>query len=216
MTYINRYRGLGDDAGDCGFWDQVSGKCPVAPASSAPPEASSHAVGVTTTSSDFVNRNGVCRPINKPALYAVQEFQSQLNRVAQVKGFPKTAVDGDVGPGTVALFQKVQAVAGAGTIMGDASSCMGVAPDVDVIGEMIRQYADSIGAPAKVSPPLTSLGKTPTIFNPKTNQNVKVAARPGAGGLELFAGLGPLEKLALLGAFGGIAYLTLGKKKRRK
>jgi len=167
--------------------------------------------GTSTTYQDFTSVNGVCKPKNLPALSAARGFQGQLNRVAHVKGWPKIATDGAIGPGTLALFRKVQAAAGSGRIdMGDPSTCMGVAPDVDVMGAQIQAYADSLGAPATV-PAALSLAP-PTILT-KSNQ---VVVAPDAGVLGSLATLSSIEKVALVGVAGGIGYLLLQRRKRGK
>jgi hypothetical protein len=165
--------------------------------------------GTSTTAADFQVIAGVCKPQNFPALAMVQEFQSQLNRVAQVKGFPKIAADGAVGPGTLALFRQVQTAAG-GAVMGDASSCMGVAPDVDVLGAQVKQVADAMGAPATVRPALSL--KAPTIVT----KSGKTLVSPNAGLAGSLATMSSLEKVALLGVAGGIGYLLMNPAKRKK
>jgi hypothetical protein len=170
-----------------------------------------HADGVTTTAADFTNMSGVCKPANFPALGVARELQNQLNRVAQVKGFSKIAPDGAIGPGTLALFRKVQALSPT-AIMGDPSSCMGVAPDVDVLSGQVKTFADTLGAPATVDGPLAL--SVPSI----TTKSGQTVIAPDAGLLGGLAGMSTIEKLALLGVAGGVGYLlvTKGKKKRRR
>lgn len=168
------------------------------------------ASGTTTSAADFSSVGGVCKPSNFPALNVVRWFQEQLNRVAQVKGFSKVSPDGAVGPATLTLFRKVQAAAPAGSIMGDANSCMTVAPDVDVLGQQIQTYADSLGAPAKVSGPILSTS-VPTIQT-KSGQTV---VAPDAGFLGQLATLSSVEKLALLGVGGGIAFVLWKRHRQR-
>lgn len=166
--------------------------------------------GTSTSSADFTSIGGVCKAKNFPALNASREMQRQLNRVAQVKGFTKISADGDVGAATLALFRRVQALSPGG-IMGDPTSCMGIAPDVDVLGAQVKALADSLGAPATVSGPIAI--SVPTIVT-KSGQSV---AAPDAGLLGSLATLSGVEKIALLGVAGGIGYLLLaGKKKRRR
>lgn len=217
MTYLRRV-GVGDVWDD--FHSAVSGGGadntstldllmggPVLDATSAPPadNVNQTSSGTSTSSADFVNIGGVCKPQNFPALASVRAFQAQLNRVAQVKGYGKVATDGAVGPATLALFRKVQSAAGAGTIMGDPSSCMGVAPDVDVLGQQVQAYADSQGAPAQVSSP----SGVPTI----TTKSGAIVVAPDAGIAGSLATLSGVEKLALLGVAGGIAYMLMRKPK---
>ncbi len=184
------------------------------PAADAPPEdaVSELASGTSTTASDFVTVGDVCKPRNLPALNYARDFQNQLNRVAQVKHWSKIVPDGAIGPATLALFRQVQAAA-AGAILGDPSSCMGVAPDVDVLGAQVKQYADTLNAPAMVSPPVTAAFKAPTILT----KSGKTVLAPDAGGIAgSLAQLSGAEKIALLGLAGGIVYMVAKKRKRRK
>lgn len=166
--------------------------------------------GTSTSAADFTSSGGVCKPKNFPALAASRGFQEQLNRVAQMKGFKKVTADGAIGPATLALFRQVQSVSSGG-VMGDPSSCMGVAPDVDVLGAQVMAVADSLSAPAKVSGPTLSVA-IPTI---KTNSG-KTLVAPDAPVVGALAGMSSIEKVALLGVAGGIGYLLLAKRKRRK
>lgn len=168
------------------------------------------ATGTSTSAADFTVVNGVCKPQNFPALAAARNFQGQLNRVAQAKGFGKISTDGAIGPGTLALFRKVQAAAPAGQIMGDPSTCMGVAPDVDVLGQQIQVFADALGTPATVSGPAVQL--SPPSIVTKSGQTV---IAPDAGLTGDLAKLSSVEKLALLGLAGGIGYMALRKRKTR-
>jgi len=198
------------------FWDELQilllGATAL-PASEADPDDNINQTegGGSTSAADF-NAGAVCKPRNLPALSAVRSFQGQLNRVAQVKGFAKIATDGSVGPATLSLFRKVQAAAGGGAIMGDPSSCMGVAPDVDVLGAQVQTFADALGAPTTVSSAISL--SPPTIVT----KSGKTVVAPDAGIAGSLATLSGVEKIALLGVAGGIGYLlyTRGKKKRRR
>jgi hypothetical protein len=168
--------------------------------------------GTTTSAADFTTVNGVCKPQNFPALAAARAYQGQLNRVAQAKGFPKIATDGAIGPGTLALHKKVQSVA-AGSVMGDPSSCMGVAPDVDILASQVKDVADALGVPATVPGPVLAVLSTPTIVT----KSGKVVAAPDASGIAAFFGpMSGVEKLAIVGVAGAIGYLVVSSKKRRR
>lgn len=167
--------------------------------------------GSSTTAADFVTVGNVCKARNLPALAYAKELQNQLNRVAQVKHWSKIDPDGAIGPATLGLFRQVQAAA-AGAILGDASSCIGVAPDVDVLSVQVRQFADTLGAPATVSPPVTATFKAATILT----KSGKTVVAPDAGIAGSLAQLSGAEKVALLGLAGGITYFLVTKKKRRK
>ena len=217
MTYISKHmvrtkpRGMGDGEPADDIITLLFGE--LLPADQAPPTDNVNQTtggGASTSASDFTSAGGVCKPMNFPALAASRALQSQLNRVAQVKGFGKVATDGAIGPGTLALFREVQALS-AGGVMGDPSSCMGVAPDVDVLAAQVQALADSLGAPATVSGPVLSLS-VPSI---KTKSGKTVVA-PDAGLLGGMASLSAVEKLALLGVAGGIGYLLLSKSKKRR
>lgn len=164
--------------------------------------------GTAISAADFVVRGSVCKPANVTALVHVQELQRQLNRVAQVKGFSKIAADGEVGPATITLFARVQAAAGAARIPGATGACVDIAPKADVLRDQVKQYADSIGAPAQASAPIAF--KAPTIVTP-TGQEVAV----GAGVFDTFNQLGTVEKVAIVGVFGGIGYMLLKKARKR-
>lgn len=199
--------------GDTGVWDAIRSVF-AADSPGAGDNIDQTAGGGTSTSvADFITVGGVCKPMNVPALNAVRELQRQMNRVAQVKGFSKTAVDGAVGPGTLALFRQVQSVA-TGSVMGDPSSCLSVAPDADVLGAQVKAVADSFGAPSTVSGPVALT--VPTIVT----KSGKVVAPPvaDAGILGSLAAMPPIQKVALVGVAGGIGYLlfTQSKKRRRR
>lgn len=168
------------------------------------------ATGTSTSASDFTSVGGVCKPMNLPALASSRAFQGQINRVAEVKGFGKVATDGAIGPATLALFKKVQAAAPAGSIMGDAASCMTVAPDVDVLGQQVQAFADSLGAPTVVSGPTLSMS-VPTI----TTKSGATVLAPDAGILGSLATLSTVEKVALLGLAGGIGYVLWTKHSKK-
>jgi hypothetical protein len=140
----------------------------------------------------------------------VRSFQAQLNRVAQIRGFAKVASDGAVGPATLALFKKVQAAMPAGSINVNPD-CLAIAADVDVLGQQIQQFADSLGAPPQVAGPVTGALSVPSI---KTKSGATVVAAD-AGVLGSLATLSGAEKLALLGMAGGVGYMLLKKKRHR-
>lgn len=167
--------------------------------------------GTTTTAADFTQVGGVCKPQNFPALAAARAYQGQLNRVAQAKGFGKVATDGAIGPATLALHKKVQSVSG-GSVLGDPSSCMGIAPDVDVLATQVKDVADALGVPATVPGPITGILSPPTIVT----KSGKIVAPPNAGIAASLATMPKLEQLAIVGVAGAIGYLVVTGKKRRR
>jgi hypothetical protein len=194
-------------------WDDLTGFFgePAGDASAADPSDNvmSTTNGTTTTAADFTSVGGVCKAKNFPALAMVQEFQSQLNRVAQARGFSKIAADGTIGPATMALFRLVQA-ASSGSVMGDSTSCAALSADVDVVGAQIRTFADTLGAPPMVAAALSI--KAPTIVT----ASGKTIVAPNAGLAGSLAMMSGIEKVAILGVAGAIGYLLLGTKKKRR
>lgn len=210
MTYLTKRPPMGDAMSD--FWNWAANAAPSYAALPSDNVNQTAGGGVTTSAADFVTVGDVCRPQNFPALNAVRAFQRQMNRVAHLKGFGKIIPDGAVGPSTMALFRRVQA-ASSGSVMGDPSSCMGVAPDVDVLGNQIKDFADALGAPVMVSDPIASALVPPTIIT----KSGKTLVAPDAGLLGSLSALSGIEKVALVGVAGGIGYLLItGKKKRRR
>jgi hypothetical protein len=199
---------MGDDFGD--LLDTLLGDgasdASAAPASDAIDQFSH---GTTTSVDDFVTVGNTCKARNFPALAMVKEFQSQLNRVATAKKLPKVAVDGEVGPATLSLFRAVQAASG-GALLGNPATCMGVAPDVDVLGADIKQFADTLGAPVFVTPPISL--KAPTVV---TKSGLHVVA-PNSGIAGSLATLSGPTRIALLAVAGGVGYMLFTGKPKRK
>lgn len=95
---------------------------------------------------------GQCKPMTKAALTAFRTFQGQLNRAATARKLPTTGVDGVIGKGTLALYNKL-AISGF-----TRSSCDQLARDV-LIGSataMMKSIADQAGVAAVVKSPATS------------------------------------------------------------
>lgn len=173
--------------------------------------------GSTVTSSDFncVKYPGICKPMNLRALQTVQALQAQMNRVAQVKGMGKIAVDGAIGPGTLALFNQVAAASqGTPYVMSPVGSTPLLAADADVYASQCAGLANALGAPAQVSAP--SANSPVTLVNragaelkaPKANQDMA-----GAGILAAFNGMSTVAQVAVVG-IGGFAVLKFMKKRK--
>lgn len=199
-----------DDANTTGGTSWSGGTLPETSTDEAAPDDVATTTGTTTTAADFINVGGVCKPRNFTTLNAVKAYQSQLNRVAQVKGFGKITADGDVGPGTLQLHKKVQSVS-SGSVMGDPSSCMGVAPDVDVLADQVKQLADKLGAPATVDQATVS----GSIINKQGIEKKPPGASVAGDLIGSFNGLSTIQKIAVVGAIGGIAVLLIGGKKKK-
>ncbi len=150
---------------------------------------------------------GACKPSDFATLAKFKALQEQMNRVASKKGYPTIAVDGDLGPGTVALFNK---------ILGGNASCGNIASYVSTYTAQFNALASSLGAAASVPAPKPAT--PPAIV---TAAGATVPAPPGAGNpllanvYDAFGG-SPVLAVAGIGIAGGIAYLLFKKKKRRK
>lgn len=159
----------------------------------------------TLTAADFNSTRypGICKPTNAAALQAVLELQRQMNRVAQSKGFTKIQVDGDVGPGSLALYAKID-----GTTPG---SCLVLAMAAPALAARYKATADASGVPAMVAQPSPS--STPSYVT-ATGKSVSVSTpESGIGGA--FNGLSTPMKLAVAGAAIAVGLAVFGKKKRR-
>lgn len=168
--------------------------------------------GTTSISqSDFKNVGGVCKPMNFPALAYSKNLQTQMNRVAHSKGYGKIGEDGEIGPGTLALLKKIQAAYP--QIMGNTAACIWIAADSDVIGDQVKQVADSLGVPAKVPTPPSVAASVVT----KTGLTV-IPPGPGtgAGAFNAFSGMSTGQKAIFGGLLGGIAYVVYKKSKKGK
>ena len=166
---------------------------------------------------------GICKPSTVSALATFKRLQTQLNRVASVKGIATIAIDGDVGPGTMSLFGKLQAslityatseqnLAGAvkvGTVL--PSSCASLAMVSDVVGDIADSYADSLRAPERPpSPPAT---RPPVLVMPDGSEK---APPVGADLLTAWESQSTVMKIAMVGVLGGLGYyLYKGSKRRR-
>lgn len=104
--------------------------------------------------SGFKNVSGVCKPMDFAALAKFKELQSQCNRVAQVKGYSKVKVDGDIGRGTVELVERILGI----RIYATGKDCGFVAANVENLTSSIKHVADTWKAPTTVSPPISSTG----------------------------------------------------------
>lgn len=232
--------GLGDDSGFASF-EQFNAK--IQAAAQQLTAAAAKAVGqgddpqldvtfagspstTTVATSDFVSTGGVCKPKNKPALEAARKLQAQLNRIAKVRLLTPVSVDGEIGAVTLFLFRAVQGFAGqaGGDLsIADASNCLFIAGDSDVLSEAARQYADQIGAPAVApSPPLA---KPLTVIHPVTGAPVVVHQANVAGQQaalsDTLKGMSGTQQVILVGLMGGIGFMLYkkygkgGKRSRR-
>lgn len=150
---------------------------------------------------------GTCKPMDFDTLNIVREMQSQINRIAKARGRTLIAVDGDVGPGTVAA---VRAASGdLAPLQFDTSSCMAVATRAIDIGIRAKTVADGLGVPAKVSAPIPP--KAPSIVT-ITGAEIKAPPMVGASLLDSVKNLGMPTLLVLGAGLVGIGYYVTRKK----
>lgn len=158
------------------------------------------------TASDFNSTRvpGTCKPTNFPTLEKFKELQRQLNRVAKVKKLSPIAVDGDIGPGTVSLFNKV---------VGASVNCSALAVIAEAQAQMFKTLADQAGAPANVATPKPA--STPSIVAPT---GALVPQPASASMLDSFKsiGLSNTHLMVLAGVGGLIAFKVMKKKRGRR
>lgn len=139
---------------------------------------------------------GVAKPMDVATLDLFKELQRQLNRVAQAKGYPKTDVDGRIGPGTIKLYQRAFNQTGI--------TCDTLAVVASSVVQSAKALADQASVPATVPGPIVPLSP-PSTANPDGT----VSDPPGVGVLSLIPGLaaaipgGNLGFLVAIVAVGG-------------
>ena len=143
---------------------------------------------------------GSCYATNKPTFDQFAFLQQQINRVSKMRGFPLIAIDGNIGPGTVAALMRI------GGLTASAATCSMVAVQADLYGANTRFMADAIQAPAYVVPPRPV--KPPSFFDPRTNQEVS----PYPSGM--FGDLSTPMVIAIGVAVLGAGYLLLSRPKQ--
>jgi hypothetical protein len=147
---------------------------------------------------------GICKPSNYATLEKFKELQRQANRYAAAKGLPdRVTVDGDIGPAVIALVAKATAHS--------PLPCTELALQAESRTADMKAFADAKGVPAKVAGPAAL--KLSTIVD----QSGKEEVVPPDFIMQMFGRqLSTTEKVALVGVGGGIAYMLLTKKRRRK
>lgn len=106
---------------------------------------------------------GVCKPMTIPVLNLFKSLQTQLNRIAHVKGYGKIEVDGRIGSKTVALVNKA--------LDQSHGSCDSVAQMSDQLATKAMSLANSLNAPTTVPVPVAKAPSMPapdgtTVINP--------------------------------------------------
>ena len=160
--------------------------------------------GVTWNSTKVA---GTCKPSDFGTLAKFKALQEQMNRVASKKNYATIPVDGDLGPGTVALFNK---------ILGGNAACSNIAAYVSTYTAQFNALASALGAAASVPAPKPTTA--PAIVNAA---GTTVPAPPGAGNPVLASvydafGGSPVVAVAGVAIVGGIAYVLLSKKRKRR
>lgn len=187
-------------------------------------------VAMGDVSSDNFNSTkypGIVKPSNTSTLATFKRCQTQMNRVAAAKGFKTIAADGDIGPGTVSLFELVKAHIGqyalanndvaAAVKINSASGAVGIASVADVIANEADSYADSLGAAA--NPPAPQPTKPPTLVDAK---GFEKPAPAGANLLSAFESMPTTYKVVAVAILGGIGFFVykdmskMGKRRRSR
>jgi hypothetical protein len=165
------------------------------------------------TASDFNSTKypGVCKPTNAAAFQAVANFQRQMNRAAKALGLKMIGIDGDVGPGTLTLYNQLLGIYHEA---GQVSNCLTVAVAAPQEALMFQQQADAAGVPATITQPAPS--STPSYAPPGGGPNITVKTPESGSIASAFTGLSTPMKLAAVGVFGGIAYLAAKEMKKSK
>lgn len=155
----------------------------------------------------YRNVSNVQRPLDEATLRVFQTLQYQLDRAAQAIGASKIAVDGDIGPLTVALAKRV--------LGSDASDTETVAARADDFARMAADKANAANVPRDIPTPKAT--KRPSFIGPGGKDIVggfKVDTGAGASIFDAFATMSDTQKLLLgLGAAGLVGYLYMTRKK---
>lgn len=168
----------------------------------------------TAAASNWTSVGGVCKATNATYLAAFKELQRQLNRVLDTLGVAKIAVDGAIGPGTLAALQTIGAQATSASsygLTGINLTCANVAANVQRLTLGAQRLADFLNVPSSVSSPAPA--ETPSYVDLQTGQ---VTNQPiGASAMDAFNNLSTTQKLAL-GAGLALAGFYATRKHKKK
>lgn len=145
----------------------------------------------------------VCKPTDLATLDKFKQLQSQLNRVANGKGLGTITVDGDLGPATVALYNKVVPAAS------QVSSCAELAQMATGVAlAAVTAIANALGYP----PPPAPAQPSKPVQRP--DGTVYESAPPEQGSLlnRVTDFVMSPTGLATLGGLGLVVYLMRRKK----
>ena len=151
-----------------------------------------------------------------PTRRQFERLQNNLNRLAAQpnSGFGKIGNDGKIGKNTVAAVTAAEGFVGMSVVRGFPTHTVSdVATDADTAADAFGQAADQMGAPAKVSAPLSPKraggGDEIAIVSPETGRLTTIK-EAGFGALLT----SPLGLAAL--AVGGVLLWQATKKPRKK
>jgi hypothetical protein len=195
-----------------------SGGVPSTSGSSGSSSSETASTSATSTSTD-VNQNwydssGICYATTSDGgvtLNLYKEFQRQMNRIASVIGSAAIAVDGAIGPNTLALVGAINSAtqtSGKMTALGFSStSCDTDAATLAASGTAgLQALADGLGAPSSVTSPTGS----PQVYNPTTGSLQAQAATASIA--DVWNNLSSTAQIGLAVGAGVLAYMTLGKR----
>lgn len=153
---------------------------------------------------------GVCKPMNNEVLGVFQHIQGLINQLLGKRGLPLIAVDGRIGPATVAALGKV------GFALAPGASCDSVAIAAGTVDSVLSAQVRDEGASGYPTRPTTQISP-PTVAGPggipRHPSDTKIAASAMLD--KIFGGMGDNTKIIVGGAvlLGGI---FLYKKYRRR
>lgn len=98
---------------------------------------------------------GIVKPMTVAAADLFKLVQSETNRVAQMTGSPKVAVDGRIGPGTLSAVNKaVKSGSVVGSFLPGYATVEDLARNADVVHVALSTIANSLNAPKVVAGPV--------------------------------------------------------------
>lgn len=173
----------------------------------------------TSPGPGFVTKNGVCKPTGSASLDLFKDLQRQMNRVLDAMGSAKIAVDGAIGPGTLAALQAISQAPSAGAYgLGSSSGfvvntndCASISNQVVAITAKLSQLADYMGAANSVSSP--SPTSTPTTVDPVTG--IETPQPLTSSAMDALANMSTTEKLGVAGIAVAVGYFAITKGKKR-
>lgn len=167
------------------------------------------------SASDFNSTRypGICKPTNLNALNSVLAMQRQMNRVVKGgggsngigKNLQMIAPDGDVGPGTMKLYNAITA--------SGSTDCLAIATQSAAIALDMKVMADSVFVPASIDQPSAP---KPSYIPPGATMPVPVPTPESSGIVGTFKSMSSGMQLAVAGLLAAGGYLAFTRHKKSK